>query len=119
MYGLPAGFDALRFVGHTLEQVTFVLNNVSLFFDGDVSIRVESCFTHSTREKSEHTKPVYFPVRESSLMKLLGESIVSARALESGTLFLKFSNGHTFACHDPTPGYEAYHITIGDEEIHV
>jgi hypothetical protein len=116
MYGLPTGFATSRLLGCTLELVSFSENTVHLSFDKDVSITIESCFTHSLESDSsgERTR---LPVRESRLMELLGKSIASAHASAEGTLTLLFTNGQSLACFDDTPEYEAYRIKLGDEEI--
>ena len=117
MYGLPSGFDTSRFVGRTLEQVSFSANTVHLTFDEDVSITIESSLAHWTGEDVDHSNRITIPVSESRLMQLVGESISSVDASADGTLTVWFSNGHAIACYDDTPMYEAYRLRFGDEEI--
>jgi|WetSurMetagenome_2_1015567.scaffolds.fasta_scaffold42537_2 hypothetical protein len=117
MYGLGPWFDSSRLVGCTLEQVSFSQNTVDLSFSNDVSITIESCYVHSTPGDLGDAERTCLPVRESRLMQLLGESIETAYASAEGTLSLKFTNGHGFACFDDTPQYEAYRLKLGGEEI--
>lgn len=117
MYGLPSGFDASRFVGRTLEQVSFSVNTVHLSFDEAVCITIESSFTHTTGRGMSQADRKNVPVSESRLMHLLGESIESAEAAINGTLTLRFTNGQVFECYDDTPMYESYRMRFGDEEI--
>ena len=117
MYGLPSGFDASRFVGRSLEQISFSANTIHLSFDEAVCITIESSFAHSTREHVSHAERMSVPVSESRLMQLLGESIEFAEGAADGTLILRFTNGQALACFDDTPMYEAYRIRFGDEEI--
>ena len=117
MYGLPEEFDASRLVGCVLEQVSFSVNTMHLSFSNDVSITIESCFAHSTYRDLSSAKRIRIPVRQSSVMQLLGESITSAHATSDGTLILKFANGQALACFDDTSQYEAYRIMLGKEEI--
>ena len=117
VYGLPQGFDSSRLIGCVLEQVSFSENTVHLSFTNDVSITIESCFVHSTQDDFSDVERSRVPVRDSHLMQLLGESVDSAHASADGTLSLRFTNGHVLACFDDTPGYEAYRIKLGEEEI--
>lgn len=119
MYGFPSGFDASRFVGRTLELVSFSENTVHLSFDETVSITIESCFAHWTQGDVGHSHRRTVPVSDSQLMQMLGASIESAEAASDGTLTLRFTNGHMFACYDDAPMYEAYRMRFGDEEIFV
>ena len=117
MYGLPDGFNANRFVGHTLEQVCFSENTVDLCFDQRVSVTIESSLSVAADETGMAPERVRVPVSESRLMQLLGAMVVSAEATNDGTLTLRFSNGYTVACYDDMPQYESYRLTFGDEEI--
>jgi hypothetical protein len=117
MYGLPPGFDTTRLVGCVLEQVSFSGNTVHLSFSNAVSITIESAFAHAVHGDLVHAPMTRIPVRESRLMELLGESIVSAQGSEEGTLSLIFTNGQALACVDDNPQYEAYRLKLGEEEI--
>ena len=117
MYGLPKDFDATRFVGCTLEQVSFSANTVHLSFEERVSITIESSFSHSSSENSGCSELMRVPPSESRLMQLVGKRIEHAQGDEDGTLTLRFSNDHILVCHDDLPMYEAYRMTFGDEEI--
>ena len=120
MYGLPPGFDASRFVGRTVEQVSFSENTVHLAFDEDVGITISSSFSHSTgRGVFRSARVMSVPVSDSRLMQLAGASVESAESTDEGTLTLRFTNGHVFECYDDSPMYESYHLTFGDEEIHI
>lgn len=117
MYGLPAGFDASRFVGRTLEQVSFTANTVNLIFDQNVSLTLESNYEHILLDERHSSAIANIPVAESQLMQLLGEPIRMASASADGTLILSFANGHSLKCYDDSSEYESYKISFGDEEI--
>jgi hypothetical protein len=117
MYGLPEGFDASRFVGCTLEQVSFSANTVHLSFDNDISITIEASFTHSMPGDTDRSERSSLPILESRLMQLVGQSIQAAQASSDGTLTLTFGNGQALVCYDDTPQYEAYCLKLGDDEI--
>ena len=113
MYGLPSGFDASRFVGCMLEQVSFSVNTIHLSFSKNASITTESCFAHSLPGEACDSGRAHVPVCDSRLMQLLGESIECAEASSDGTLSLRFANGHRLVFYDDTPQYEAYRIRLG------
>jgi hypothetical protein len=118
MYGLPVGFDASRFEGLTLEQVSFSANTIHLSFSNAVSITILASFEHRVRD-AVVSGQASVPVQQSQLMQLIGGSVASARGAVDGTLTLRFSNGQRLTCYDDTPMYEAYTMTFGDEEIFV
>jgi hypothetical protein len=117
MYGLPSDFDPSRFLGRTLDLVSFSVSTVSLRFDGGISITIESCFAHATGQPIVEAERTSIPVRDSRLMQIPGETVIDAKATSDGTLTLVFTGDHVLAIFDDDPMYEAYNITIGDEEI--
>jgi hypothetical protein len=119
MYGLPEDFDGAFFVGRSLELVCFSENQVSLRFGGDISITIESSFSHQQDSSESSGQVVNVPVSESDLMQLLGQSVAEVSASRDGTLVLTFTNGHVFKCFDDSRQFESYHIKRGAIEIHV
>ena len=115
MYGLPADFDGAFLVGRTLEQVCFGLYQVALQFDQQVSITIEGRFSHQRPSESSE-RVVAFPLEQSDLMQLLGQSISKVNATPDGTLALVFDKGHTLYCYE-TPEYESYQINSGGKII--
>ncbi len=57
------------------------------------------------------------PSVQSDLLYLLHRQIVKAFGEDAGTLAIVFDNGYTLRCLDDKPGYEAYEIKIGDDQI--
>ena len=119
MYGLPEDFDGAFFVGRTLELVCFSENQVSLHFGGDISITIESSFSHQKDSSESSGQVVNVPASESDLMQLLDQSVTEVSASRDGTLVLTFTNGHVFKCFDDSHQFESYHIKRGAIEIHV
>lgn len=117
MYGLPKDFSGEFLIGHSLEQICFNQNQVSLHFDGDIGITIEGSFSH-LRSDSDLGEQVFdVPVSQSDLMLLLGSSISEAGGGKDGTLNLKFENGHTLRCFDKSREFESYQIRHGKDVI--
>lgn len=119
MYGLPEDFDGAFFVGCTLELVCFSENQVSLRFDGDLSVTIESSFSYQKEPSESSGQVVKVPTSESDLMQLIGHSVAEVSASRDGTLILTFTNRHVFRCFDDSSQFESYHIKRGTIEIHV
>jgi hypothetical protein len=117
MYGLPTNFDGKFLVGLTLEQICFNQNQVALHFDNDVSIVVESAFSHEGYQSASPAQPLDVPVASSDLMQLLGCSISNASGDKAGTLTLVFDNGHALKCFDTAREYESYRIEHGGKVV--
>jgi Family of unknown function (DUF6188) len=110
MYKLPADFDAQFFVGRNLEQICFNQNQIALHFDDDLSIVIESAFSHEEPQSPSDGQVVEVPVSDSDLMRLLGCSVSEASGDGDGTLILVFENGHVLKCFDTSDQYESYQI---------
>ena len=117
MYGLPETFDASVFVGRTLQQVAFSANSVSLWFGEDLSVTIESSFSHAASSGSKQAEKQTVPVAKSSLMQLAGKAVRSAESDRHGTLTLRFEGGHVLSVFDDLPQYESYRIQQGEDEI--
>lgn len=111
MYGLPKDFDGSFLVGRTLGLLCFSQNQMSLHFDDDVTIAIESAFAYKTAQVID------VPVHESDLMELLGTAVASVQGDANGTLSLLFNNGQTLKLYDTTKQYESYTITYGGKVI--
>lgn len=117
MYGLPMNFSATFLNGRTLEQICFNQNQISLHFDSEVTITIESAFAHQQPESEEEVKLLEVPVLQSDLMQLLGRSVSRASGTDDGTLVLVFENGHTLKCFDTSREFESYQIRHGTSVI--
>lgn len=110
MYRLPADFDGSFFIGRRLEGLVFRQYLIALHFDADVSISLESSYSHQHAGSGEEAKVQEIPVTESDLMSLLGKLVSDVRHDDKGTLTLVFENGDTLSCYDPSEMYEVYQI---------
>src|SRR5574341_2119657 len=116
MYGLPEDFDASVFVGRELQQVSFTANTISLIFDGDVAIAVESTIIVQLGEVAVPERQSV-PMTSSSLMSLAGLTVQRARSERNGTLALDFGRGRTLTLLDDSSQYESYQLQILGRQI--
>lgn len=117
MYGLPRNFDGQFFIGRVLEQICFTQNQVALHFDGLVALTIESAFSYRETPSSAEELVEELPPRQSTLMRLLGESVSGVDGSQDGTLSLRFTNRHELRCFDTASNYESYRIRYGENEI--
>jgi hypothetical protein len=115
MYGLPKGFNTTKFIGRTLDEVSFTLNTICFSFDENIGITVESSLEHCDRDGQVYR--VAPPVSDSRLMRLVGGLVESADAATDGTLILRFNDGQTLTCFDESADYECYHIWFGNNQV--
>jgi hypothetical protein len=108
MYGLPVDFDASVFVGRTVELVSFAFSQVDLSFDGIVLLSIQSAYLHDHGQESPAITAV--PSATSTLMQLVEQVVTDASGDDTGTLTLRFANGHVLQCLDNSPAYECYSI---------
>lgn len=117
MYGLPADFDGTFLIGRTLEQICFSENQISLHFDADVGVTIESAYAYQEDVAAAEKTPTHsVPASQSNLMQLLGQTIGRVEGASDGTLSLLFTNGHRLWCFD-NPQYQSYQIRDGARVI--
>lgn len=113
MYDLPNSFDPGVLEGTIFDSVTFA-EYVAIFRFGGFVISCQFAYTYGqTRDESfvEHS-----PIQQSSVMQLVGSSVVGAFVVRQRELHLIFSGGgHLEFMEDQRP-YESFIITHGDEE---
>lgn len=115
MYGLPADFDYSIFAGITVVQIAFMEYSVRIEFDSDLSILMESSYSHQLHAGDEE-RVVLIPPNNSTLMQLVGKEVVSAGAQDSHTLVLRFKGHHILKCFDDNKMYECFKIIDGQKE---
>ncbi len=119
MYGLSKDLDLSFFVGKRLDTVTFAEFVIHFNFDDKVWITLESEFQHQLDQdvKHDHVGVVQsVPVTHSTLMRLVGHSVVSAAAEVGGTLALVFDDGQVLRCFELDVPYESYQFSDGTDD---
>lgn len=122
MYELPSDFDALVFVGHCLESLTFTENTIQLNFGGDDKLFVtsESSIVYERFDtddgvpevRKEETKP-----SETHLARLVGREVTSAVVKGNFCLQLYFGNEGSLCFDGASKQYEMYRIVVGTREL--
>ena len=104
-----------RLIGLHVEMLCFAQFCMYMHFEAQILLTVEASFehVHGVTRKSQLTT---FPATESSLIRILDCSIVSASVDPNGDLHLTFSNGDTLRVYKQ-PEFESYQLRIGNEEL--
>jgi hypothetical protein len=100
--------------GKSVELICFAQFGVYLHLQGQVLLTVEEDFEH-VRGDTHECQMTTFPVSQSSLMRLLECSVVSATVETDGRLHLTFSNGDGLTV-SKRPEFESYQLRVGAEE---
>ena len=104
-----------KLVGKGVELVCFAQYSLYIHLESKISITVESTFEYG-QAGSDERHAFEFPLADSSLMRVLGCTIVSAAVMENRGLLLNFSNGDNMSV-NKDPAYECYRLKIGGEEF--
>lgn len=101
--------------GKNVELVCFAQFGVYIHLQANILLTVEADFEHVHSDTHEHHLTT-LPASESSLMRLLECSVVSAGVNENGDLHLAFSNGDNLTILKQPP-FESYQLKVGDKEV--
>lgn len=101
--------------GKSVELICFAQFSVYIHLQGQILLTVEADFEYLHGNTQERQLTV-FPVSQSSLMRLLECSVVSATVETDGRLQLIFSNGDGVTVSKRLE-FESYQIRIGAEEL--
>jgi hypothetical protein len=116
MYGIPIDFPKDMFLGKTIELISFSNNQVTIHFDADISISVESSF--SLVAAGEECNIQTFPLKTSNLIRIIGEEVKDIKFEDSYRTILFFlTDGDELRCYDDSTEYESLKINLSDREI--
>jgi Family of unknown function (DUF6188) len=101
--------------GKSVELVCFAQFSVYVHLQGEILLTVEADFEHVHGDTQERQLTT-FPITQSSLMRLLECSVVSATVETDGRLQLTFSNGDGLTI-SKRPEFESYQLRIGAKEL--
>jgi hypothetical protein len=116
MYGLPKDLDLSFFVGKRLDTIAFAAYVIFFNFDDKISVSLSSSFQHQSRSDCEQCRLGVMqsvPVSQSTLMQLVGHSVVSAAGDNAGVLTLVFDDGQVLCFIEANVPYESYEFTDG------
>jgi hypothetical protein len=110
MYGLNKNSDLSFLLEKQLYRVSVGLYHVELNFNHEISIYMECQFHHILNGKSQ-TLSEDLPSSASSLLQLIGSTIVKVKNHGNGNIEIIFSNQHTLKIFDNNKSYESYKIS--------
>ncbi|MGC4005785.1 MAG: DUF6188 family protein [Pirellulales bacterium] len=96
----------------TLESLCFGRYTVQFGFDRNYSLRIEASFRFGSHESIANSPIFDFPLQETQLVRLLGQSVVQVFCEEDATLHLRFSNNDELIVYANDEQYEAYTFDI-------
>ena len=116
MYGVPDSSEWSFLVGREVIQVCIGLHQVSLRFDGQVSMNIECDFDHAP--VADTLRPGSgLPHKAAGLVSLLGSTVTSALSKSGKILEIRFTNKEVLRIYDSNAIYESFQVTTPDKEI--
>ena len=110
MYGWPKDIDvSIVFVGREIDVILFTKNSITLYFDFDISVIITTDCTYTT---SKTTERISFPVRETSLISLIGYKIFKAELLQNKDLLLTFFDCSQLLINGNVKEFKCYSVNI-------
>ena len=116
MYGFPNDFDPQVFVGRELETITYAVNVIVLAFADRLTVSASGSLSYRVANDAE-TGVDRPPVIRTSLVNLVGRTVLAAELKSARELVLEFDGEGSVTLLDDADTYECYLITIGDREI--
>ena len=116
VYGVPDSIEWSFLVGREVLQVCIGLHQVSLRFDGQVSINIECDFDHAPAADTFRSQSS-LPHKVASLVSLLGNKVTSAIRKGGKFLEIRFANEEMLKLYDSNELYESFQVTTPDKEI--
>ncbi len=116
MYKIPEDFDGAYLVNAKIESICFGLYQVNLYLTGGAWIQIEGPFEHSRKGRSVQVVEGY-PITKTTLLGLIGISIVKFGIADDSSLLLEMTNGDTLMISSRNGMYEAYRLFDGKREI--
>lgn len=111
MHGIPIDFPKDVFLGKTIEMISFSLNQMTIHFNDNIFISIESSFSlNKTEEKCDIQ---IIPVKNSNIMKIIGQKVVDVKIEDSNkTIFILLTDGYELRCYDDSSNYESLKINL-------
>lgn len=116
MYGFPNDFDHRVFVGRELETITYAVNVIVLAFADRLTVSASGALSYRVASDAA-TGVDRPPVVCTSLVNLVGRTVLEAELKSARELFLEFDGGGSVTLLDDAGRYECYLISTGDREI--
>jgi hypothetical protein len=116
VYGVPDSAEWLFLVGREVLQVCVGLHQVSLKFDGEVSINIECEFDHASTTGGLPLG-LGLPQKAAHLVSLLGTKVARVSSEGGKALTVRFTNKETLKIYDSNEIYESFQVIAPGKEI--
>lgn len=117
MYKPPSTADLALLDKKQLIMCCFAEYSVYLHFGNGIIVTIEGEFEHCIADK--RSQQYSFPIKNSKLMRLIGQWVELLDVQTDGTLHLQFSNSDTLIIRGANGPYEAYQIQYAGSQITV
>jgi hypothetical protein len=116
MYPLPESFNPSFLFGKTVDVISFGPYQIDIYFSENRWIHIEGAYRLLAGSFIVEELMKY-PVRQSSLMQILGSTVLNVTYKSNGNLCLEFDcKKQLWICGDNGP-YESYRLFDGEREI--
>ncbi len=102
-------------MGKEIESLWFGIAQVNLTLAGGLWLQIEGSFEHRSASGEVVQRGEGFPLRETTLVRLVGRSITGCRVFEHKHLLLELSGGDQLFVSGDNGMYEAYQIYDGEQ----
>ena len=116
MYPPPTPKIIEQLINNEVDQISFCKYVVHVLFENGDRLSVACPFRFDTGEAITESPVHEFPLLNSSMVRVMGSSIIQAECDSDGTLRLRFTNGDSLIAYANDPGYEAYTLLLDGKE---
>jgi hypothetical protein len=116
VYGVRESAEWAFLVGREVLHVRIGLHQVSLRFDGQVSMNIECDFDHDPAADSLRSRSGILQ-KAAGLVSLLGSKVTSVMSMGGKILEIRFVNKETLKLYDSNELYESFQVTTPDKKI--
>jgi|GEM_PF-4676616 len=112
MYPPPSESIVQKLKTQVLDVVSFCRYIIHLNFESGIQLSIEGPFRFAKKQSYPDVPVCEFPIVESNLTRILGQSVVKVNCDTDGTLELEFANEDVLVIYANDPMYEAYTLII-------
>jgi hypothetical protein len=116
MHSRPSADVLTKLKGSSLEVLSFGRYVIHLVFENGNRLSVAAPFRFATKDCIGTATLCELPLSETSLLRILGQTIDVLRCDEDGSLELGFTEGDMLIVYANDPMYEAYTLLVDGHE---
>ncbi len=114
MYPWPKNLPPSIFDGLGIESISFTVNTVSIHFQENISIIIES---GASLISDDGVDVLTVPSLKTGIVSLVGNIVLRGTIDSDGSsLVLQFNSGHTLKILGGNEHYECFHVIVGSAE---